>query len=747
MRVPERAVPLALACLFSLAAEAREMPSTRYFEVRRAASAVKADGVLDEAAWASALRFDLPYEWSPGDNVGAPVRTEFLVTYDERNFYAAWRAFDPAPSSIRAHLMERDAVSSLDQDDYVALTIDTFVDRRRGFEFRVNPLGVQADAIFSEQDGKADFSFDMLWASAGRITEAGYIVEIVVPFDQLRFPKTAGQQTWGMDVERSYPRRVRHRLASAARDRSRSCVLCSVDQVTGFVDLQPGWNVELSPTLTAVRTDMAEASPGARLAARNQEANPGLSVRWGVTPSMSLNLAVNPDFSQVEADAAQLEVNERFALQYPEKRPFFLEATDIFATPIKAIFTRTIVDLDRGFKLTGKQGKNAFGTFLTEDRVNTLLFPSNQSSSSTLLPDSVTGSVFRYRRDLGAGSILGALYSGRRGNDYANDVFGFDSFLRFSPSDTLKLQILGSRTSYPSKVAANFAQPRRDISGQAYFLNYDHLTRDWFWRVSYVDHSPAFRADSGFIPRVDIRDLRSILQHQFWSDRGDWFNNVNIGVYAKRVEDHAGQLTDQEIELYGNASGPLQSRGELHVQQLATFFKGTLYSGLNRVDGEVQIQPSGLARFSVFLDYGDAVDFSNNQPAELLEVTPRAELKLGRHVNAKLSDTFRRLRVDAGELLEANLSEFRLAYNLSTRTSARIIVQRLAIDRNQLLFSDPAQGRDEDEIFLQALLSYILNAQTVLFLGYSDLAQDVPDIALYRKHRTLFFKIGYGFML
>jgi hypothetical protein len=738
---------LALFLSFKAEAETAPPPPTRHFEIGRATSAIRADGVLDEAAWAGALTFDLPYEWSPGENVHAPVKTEFLVTYDDQNLYAAWRAFDPDPSTIRAHLMERDAVASLDQDDYVAMTIDTFNDRRRGFQFRVNPLGVQADAIFSEQDGKENFSFDMIWSSAGRITDSGYVVEIIIPLDQLRFPGTTGEQTWGFNVERAYPRNVLHRLASASRDRSRSCVLCSVDQITGFANLRPGWNLELSPTLTAVRTESAEILPAARLSTREQEVDPGLSVRWGVTPSMSLNLAVNPDFSQVEADAAQLEVNERFALQYPEKRPFFLEAADIFATPVKAVFTRTIVDLDWGFKVTGKQGRNAFGVFHTDDKLNALLFPSNQSSSSVLLPDSVEDSVVRYRRDLGAGSMIGALYTGRRGNDYENHVFGLDSFLRFNDSDTLKLQALGSRTGYPSGIDADFDQAQDSFSGRTYFLDYDHLTRSWFWTLSYLDHSPGFRADSGFVPRVDIRDMRGVLQRQFWGDSDDLYSNINVGVYAKRVEDYRGQLTDQEIELYGNASGPLQSRVELHMQRLATFFKGTLYSDLNRIDGELQIQPSGLARLSVFVDYGDAIDFANNQLADLIEVTPAAELKLGRHINTNLKHTFRRLRVDRGELLQAQLSQLRLSYNLNTRIATRVIVQRLAIERNQPLFSNPAQGHDEDELFTQALLSYILNAQTVFFLGYSDQAQDVQDLALERKNRTFFFKIGYGLMM
>ena len=139
------------------------------FQVSRATSAIKVDGVLDEDAWDGAAVIPLPFEWAPGDNVPPPVQTECLVTYDATNLYLAFRASDPDPAGIRAHLMDRDDIDTFIQDDHVGFMIDTFNDERRAFQFRVNPLGVQADAIFSEQDGVEDLSWDMIWASAGRM--------------------------------------------------------------------------------------------------------------------------------------------------------------------------------------------------------------------------------------------------------------------------------------------------------------------------------------------------------------------------------------------------------------------------------------------------------------------------------------------------------------------------------------------------------------------------------------------------
>jgi hypothetical protein len=291
--------PFAWLCLLSfclpLGSTGAFAQETRRLEIRRATSPVKVDGSLDEPAWATALVFDLPYEWQPGDNATPPVKTDFLVTYDDTYLYAAWKAQDPRPAEIRAHLMDRDAIDTFVQDDHVLLMIDPFNDERRGFQFRINPLGVQADAVFSQNEGIEDWSFDMIWASAGRITEEGYVVEIAIPLQQIRLPRTQDLQTWGFDVGRSYPRSVRHRISGARKDRGNSCILCQVVKVTGFESLEAGRNLEVTPTVTANRTDVASAGLGRQpggIETGDAKAEAGLSARWGITPNVSLSAAI-----------------------------------------------------------------------------------------------------------------------------------------------------------------------------------------------------------------------------------------------------------------------------------------------------------------------------------------------------------------------------------------------------------------------------------------------------------------------
>ena len=237
------AIPL--AAQEQAAAGKKDYLPARNAVITPAASHIRIDGHLDEVAWQKAAMLEILYEWTPGENTPAPVKTEVLVTYDHAKIYIGFRCFDPEPQKIRAHLMDRDAMDTFIMDDHVSFMLDTFNDERRAFQFRVNPLGVQADANFSELEGYEDFSWDAIWASAGKITDFGYTVEVAIPFNQLRFAKGGREQTWGFEADRSWPRNVRHRMSTHVRDRDRNCLICQFNKISGFQKHQPGhatWN-------------------------------------------------------------------------------------------------------------------------------------------------------------------------------------------------------------------------------------------------------------------------------------------------------------------------------------------------------------------------------------------------------------------------------------------------------------------------------------------------------------------------
>lgn len=717
------------------------------YRIEKANSKVKIDGLLDEEAWKVATLIPLIYEWLPGDNIEPPVKTECLVTYDLNNLYVAFRCYDPEPQKIRAHLMDRDDTDRLILDDHISFMVDCFNDERRGFQFRVNPLGVQADANLSELEGYEDFSWDAIWQAATRIEDWGYAVEVAVPFNQLRFRPATKPQTWGFSAERSWPRDVRHRITSHKRSRNIACILCQFNKLVGFVDISPGRNIEINPTLTGTRTEAMNMAqfPAGSLEKTSEKVEPGVTVKWGVTPNLIFNLTGNPDFSQVEADVAQLEINRRFALYYPEKRPFFLEAADFFLTPINAVFTRTVTDPAWGVKMTGKIGRTAIGLFGAQDEINNLIFPSNQSSMSTSLDQKVYGGVFRLRQDVGQGSTVGLLYTGRTGTDYHNHVFGADGFLRFGQKTSLSFQFVHSDTAYPAEVAENFTQPLNSFGGNALSLWLQHQSRYWIASLQLEDFSRGFRADYGYLPRVDTRTAGALFMRQIWGDKKSWFDVIRAGVMAQATLDHEKTVTDEGLTLRATYQGPLQTQAVLSANFGRTFFVNRNFN-YTLFDGEIGFKPFSGSEFSLEAAWGGWVDFDNIRPARLFSLAPRFSLNLTRHLNISGSYDYEKLKAENQWVYTAHLFQTKIIYNFSVKAFIRAIIQYRDIDRNQVNYLFPVSAETRS-LFTQFLFSFKLNPRTVLFLGYTDNSLGLPTVSLTRINRTFFLKIGYAWQL
>ncbi len=730
------------------------------YVVPRAGAPITIDGALDDEPWRYALTFDLPYEIDPGENTPAPVRTECFVLYDAGHLYVGFRAHDPDPAAIRAHLADRDQV---DRDDAVGFIVDTFNDERRGFEMFVNPLGVQTDASRNDVgrgddlggESNEDSTWDAIWTSAARITSEGYEVEMAIPFTSLRFPRTEGNQTWGFMPLRSYPRGQRHQLGLTRRDRNRSCTLCQAAKLYGFAGLDPGRNLEFDPTLTARHDAARRDFPNGPIDRNGVAGEGGLALRWGITPNLSLNGTFNPDFSQVEADTAQLTINTRFKLFYPEKRPFFLEGADFFATPLNVLYTRTASEPAWGIKVTGKEGPYALGLFVARDEKTSLIFPSNQNSddnrddASFERPHSVAG--LRYRHDIGSFSTLGVLITDREGEGYHNRLYSADGLIRLSPVDTLRFQAIRSDTLYPAQVASMFNQITDPFAGSATTLRYNHGSRDWNLWGNYEDLGRDFRADTGFIPRVDTRKKEAGVERVLWGGPGSWYTRFLFGVWGWRIDDHSGTLTDQDLGLHSALFGPRQSILYTRVARQKEFFDGATY---DKTSGEFffNVRPTGDLTLSLGGRLGDAVDYDNSRPATLTRLTPGLSCDFGRHLHLQLDHTYERLDEKGGRLYVANLTQIRLVYQWSVRTFARAILQYTDTLKKVRLYDpilnpDPIQPR-ESQLLTQLLVSYKVNPQTLVYIGYSETRtnEDTTDLIPLEKDRSLFFKIGYAWI-
>ncbi len=719
-------------------ASIRDPAEPPLYRIPRLDADVTIDGVLDEPVWQDALVFDIPWETQPGENVPATVDTECRLFYTTTHLYYGCHAYDPEPETIRARYRDRDTSSF--SDDTVGISLDPFDAQNRSYVLDVNPLGAQNDRLYTEATSQSDETWDAIWTSKGRLVDDGFVVEVEIPFVSLRFPRSLEEQVWGFNFRRYRPRDVRYRFAIVPYDRSNSCRLCQSAELVGFQGINPGKNLEINPTLTGIQSSTLDDQD--QLMTEDPSVEPGLNVRWGFTPNLSLNAALNPDFSQIEADDAQLDINRQFALFFPERRPFFLEGRDYFATPIQAVYTRSVADPAWAAKVSGKEGKNALGAFGAQDEQTNLLLPGPQGSEVTELTEDSLDAVLRYRRDVAQSSTAGILYTDRSAGDYLNRVAGVDTQLRLTSTDQLSVQLLGSQTRYTQEIIDEFEQPEGQIGGYAAEGNYRHNTRDWVLEAGYKDISDDFRADLGFVPQVGFREWEVEGGYRWYGDADHWFTNLATELSLERSTDQKGGLLEEEIQLSGTYQGPFQSRIETGATLGNQVYEGQEFPR-NRVRLELGIQPTSSVGFGGFGSVGKSIDFANVRPGDSLQGGPWIQLQLGRHLDFQAWHNYSQLDVQGGILFRAGQSESRLLYQLNTRTLFRAIVQYTTIDRNPDLYLDEV-NKTERDLFTQLLFSYRLNASSAVYVGYSGAWSDVDQTGRMETGNTLFAKLSYN---
>ncbi len=395
----------------------------------------KIDGKLDEPFWQNAAKLDSFTQYEPQEGGIPSEKTIAYIGYDSKNLYIGVKCYDSEPKAIRACLTKRDEVFG---DDGITVFLDTFNDKKRAFAFQVNPCGVQVDGIYTENrrrgrgrggggmGGGGFFDFDRNWDTY-LITNAnqddeGYTVEMAIPFKSLRFPNH-NPQTWGIQIKREI-RRKSEEIYWAPRSRNINGFLIQAGTMEINGDIEQGKNLEFMPVVTGLKQDGEKFVPEA-----------GLNFKYGITSDLTADVAVNPDFSQIEADMPQNDVNQRYALYYSEKRPFFLEGKDFFDTPFELVYTRTIVNPLWGTKLTGKIGKTTIGFLSAYDENPTFIdFPgANFEYEIEDAKSRALVNVFRVKRDLFEESYIGFILTDKElGNSWNsltrnyNRVAGFD---------------------------------------------------------------------------------------------------------------------------------------------------------------------------------------------------------------------------------------------------------------------------------------------------------------------------------
>jgi hypothetical protein len=719
-------------------------------QVRRATGAIRVDGVLDDEGWKAAERVGRWYEFMPGDNVEPRVPSFGYLTYDDRFFYVAFEFLDSDPAAIRAPYTDRDQLND-SATDYGGILLDTRSDGRTGFALVVTASGVQFDAVID--DGASQNSFnpgpDFFWDAAARITDRGWTAEVRIPFSSLRY-RNGDPQTWGIGLFRNWPRDFRHMISSAPIPRGTNCTVCTINPLVGLEGLPSQNHVVAAPYLSATSIARPNDGPGSPLTGGRARPDAGVDVKWSPFADTAFDFAVNPDFSQIEADVAQITANEQFALSYPEKRPFFLEGVELLATPIRAVYTRSITDPRWGARATGKAGGISYTAFVTEDAGGgSVVIPGPLSSSLEPQDGSSMVMMARARRDLGRSfvSVLATTREAGRQRGY-NRLVGPDFHWRYSTSQMLTGQWLFSDTSTPVRLKPDTASAGRDsVASHAGDLEWRHNSTHLDLSSRYRDVGDGFRADAGFVPQVGYREG---FGRAGWTVRPTGFvRELRTFVTATEQADRSGALIMRAITptvamnvrwngfmQFRLIEDRVRSRDQLFDRRQVGFF--------------ARFTPSPMvAQLSLDGAVGTNVDFAESRPARGGTINVNATLNLTRRLSVALVQNQRWLRVQdltgaSQRLLLASVSRVRGNYMFTANSFVRIIAQYTSTTRNPALFQ--SRVREHSGVFSgSALFAYKINWQSVLFIGYGDDRELSADHQLERTSRQFFAKVSYAF--
>ncbi|MFC1573077.1 DUF5916 domain-containing protein [Candidatus Eisenbacteria bacterium] len=596
--------------------------------VTRKTGDIRIDGFLDDTGWQGAAVADHFHETEPGDNIRPPVETTVLVTYDQDHLYLSAICYDN-PSEIRATLSPRDRMGG----DNIGFFIDTYGDATWAYTINVNPFGVQADALWSDGFGE-DSMFDLIFESAGRITDSGYQVELAIPFSSLRFPNTE-VQTWRIQFWRHHYRDTHYSITWAANDRNESNWVRNWGTLSGIKNVSPGRGIEVIPAWTGSMDGALKADPDGNLEFHDSYDDlkfkdhdpPGklsVSGKYAVSSNIIVDATANPDFSNVESDAFQIDVNSATALSYPEKRPFFQEGSDLYRTRLNLVYTRSINEPDFAAKLTARLGKTSISLLSAHDQHSPFIIPFEETSSGLIIGGKSFSNILRVRRTLGSGSQVGVLATNRYWEGGGSGTnFSADATIRFSRRVTLRAQAVGSYTVEPDdgELTAGLEGYKFDndkhtavfdgesFGGYAASGNLSYNSRNFYVSGTYSETGPSFRADNGWMPRNSRRDASMYSAYQLRCDKG-LVERVSFEVNPMRIWNTDGRKKDEAV--FATVSMPLrfyQTRPSYQYMISTEEFAGIYFDDIWNHHTSVRASPSELLAFGGSFSYGNQIAY------------------------------------------------------------------------------------------------------------------------------------------
>ena len=705
------------------------------------------DGRLDDVAWRSAATITEFTQQAPLEGAPATEDTDVYIAYDSDHLYFGFHLHYADPSIMRANRVDRDTAWA---DDLITIYIDTFLDQQRAYDFDLNAYNVQGDGIVNTSGGgtrgfpipPADRTWDALFHSATSIVADGYIAEMAIPFKSLRYPQRGPGEPhrWGFQIVREIKGKNEENAVWAPMSRDVAGFHRQMGLMEGMTDFSTSRNLEFLPTFTGIDFGSLDRSTGGwNDLGMNPEA--GLNVKYGVTSNLTADFTLNPDFSQIESDQPQIEVNQRFPLFFSELRPFFVEGAEIFDLPgpVTFVHTRTIVDPTWGAKLTGKAGRFTIGLLSAEDQA-----PGNLDDvDDPRHGETAQNFIGRVKYDVYSESHLGAVFTDRSFMDSNSRLGGVDGSFRLSRTMSTNFRLIESR--------------HRDLDGEErgghiYDASIRSSGRNLRWFAAAYELTPDFRTDVGFARRVDQRRVITNMGWRWWPE--SWLINWGPQLSYGRNWNFDRVLEDENTGVGLNFDFARSIRFSVDAQQDMERFGGIDFRKRQvSVNGGV----SSSRAFSVNASYrrGDEVFYDWDNPW------------LGYGDTARLNVTVRPLARLSSQL---GVNTSRLT-DLRGGGAERVFDVQIYRAQSVLTFTDRLLMRNiteyntfDKDLDFNVLFTYRVNAGTVFYIGYDDHYRQAdrlygdPDgdgfderlfftSDLRRTNRAIFTKIRYLFRL
>ena len=669
------------------------------------------DGRLDDVIWQDAIHIEEFVQQNPVEGAPATEDTDVWIAYDSQNLYIAVHAHYSDPSIMRANRVDRD--QSFD-DDNISFYFDTFLDQQRAYLFSVNGYGVQGDAIVNARGGRSnrrrstgsssfnrggiptgDNSWDALFSSSGQTVDDGYTAELAIPFKSLRYPQREQDlpHRWGFQIVREIRGKDEFQVWAPVT-RSVSGFLTQSGLVEGMTNLSLSRNLEIMPTFTGVQ--YGSLSRQGKFVDGDPSPEGGVNLKYGITSNLIADFTYNPDFSQIESDLPQIEVNQRFSLFYPELRPFFLEGAEIFSPArgmVTFVNTRTIVDPEFGGKVTGKVGNTTVGFMVANDEAP----GRTDSSTDTAFGEKANNIVGRARYDLYAESYIGALVTHREFLDSHSTLGLLDGNFRLGQTQSMSFQAV--QTDHRDLEHVN-------REGQMFNLSWRFTNRHWTSFASLYTLSPNFRTDVGFVRRVDQKQGFTSLGYTFRPE--SWIVSWGPSVRYNWNHDFDNVLQDLDKRVAFDATFARNISVSSQFQDEMERFRGINFQKQSgRVGG--QVGTSRRVAVGGYYEYGDLVRYVDNPflgrgSTGSFFASLRPLSRFQSEINLRTSD-FIDPRTGEELVFDVKILRALSTYQFTDRFLLRNISEYNTFDRT---------------VDLNLLFTYRLNAGTAFYIGYDD---------------------------